>query len=139
MAKAHSMMGTTPRATTPHHGVPVSPRPSCSQNRCEWGESFRLSGNQAYSNINHRTRDIGYEKETEATDGDSHSVKDSVCSDNAGRSPILCTWRGGPEAAPQKREDHPSPGPSHNPMSTALKSRGRGLLASWEEKNSPGQ
>lgn len=37
------------------------------------GESFRLSGNQTQSNINHGIRDIGYKKETEAMGGSGDS------------------------------------------------------------------
>lgn len=38
------------------------------------GESFRLSGNQTQSNINHGIRGIGCTKETEATDGSDNSA-----------------------------------------------------------------
>lgn len=44
-------------------------------------ESFRLSGNQTQSNINHGIRDIRYKKETEATDdsGDSAGGAGEEC------------------------------------------------------------
>lgn len=38
------------------------------------GESFRLSGNQTQSNINHGIRDVRCTKETEATDGSDNSA-----------------------------------------------------------------
>lgn len=85
---------------------PLSPPAFRSQGCCEWGESFRRSGNQAESNINHRTRGTRYRKDTEATDGDGSSVKDSV-------SPGRCLCRdapdavyptGGPGAAPREGE-----------------------------------
>ena len=78
------------------------------------GVSHLDSGNQTQSNINHGIRDIGYKKETDATDGSGDS------GEGAGEECVLMSAypHGGPQTrvprpeGPRRREPHLT-GPSY--------------------------